>query len=409
MFVEMLPDDVTWFSSSQQGAPQMMGGTNGGMLEVLDACLINGYNELTVVSITKDNDYLTLNYGAAHGYLEKQFITIAGAEDPLLNGKHRVYSLTVNTITLYTPAVTSILGTIISKVAPLGWESIFGSDTPLKRAYRSTSSKSGKRVIYLDMDYPAAAGYHATQPARRAMVSVCQDMQVIGEQIGPLTSTVNNMAINPNGSLFWYQKRDYQKTGLVPNTPSKWRIVGNGEFFYFVVGWYANAALDNTYYSDVFGFGEFIGFQEGGSQDKTMVIASLNPNDAPTFNMGSTAALLQSRDDTAMGIFIMQGAQMERVNLSVYQLPDTSQVISGGGYFAYPSPLGSAIFTQPLRIGKSSANFVHGVMPTMMLIESSLTTDIYEGTIIDGLLILLVIRQPTTAKAIGYYGFYLGE
>lgn len=408
MFVEMLPDDVTWFSSSQQGAPQMMGGTNGGMLEVLDACLINGYNELTVVSITKDDDYLTLDYGAAHGYLEKQFITITGAEDPLLNGKHRVYSLTVNTITLYTPAVTSILGTIISKVAPLGWESIFGSATPLKRAYRSTSSKSGKRVIYLDMDYPAEAGYHATQPARRAMVSVCQDMQVMGEQIGPLTSTANDPITNPNGSLFWYQKRDAAKATAVPNTPSQWRIVGNKDIFFFIVGWFSNAALDATNYGEVFGFGEFVGFQEGGNQDKTVLFALQNPNDSLSASIGKLGSRLQSRDDTSMGVFIMQGAQMSRIGLSVVQQADTAISYSGGGYFSYPSPLGSALFTLPLRVANSSANFTHGVIPTMLFIESNLTTDTYDCEIIDNLLLIHVMRQSTTSKVTGYYGFYLG-
>lgn len=407
MFLETMPDDVTWFSSSQQGAQQMMGGSNGDMLKVLDACLIDGYNELPALSITKDDDTTTITFNSTHGYLNNQKIVITGADDPLLNGEHRVKNQTTTTITLYTPAVTSVAGTIIVKIAALGWESIFGSTDPLKRAYRSRSVSSGKRVLFLDMSYPNAGEYHATAPARRAMVSVCQDMQIMGEKIGDMTSTINNVETHANGTLFWQQKRASAKTALVPNTPSSWLIIGNKDFFYFLVGW-GVGVQDSTVHRDVFAFGEYVGLDPSIQEDKTFLSAYASNNDATSANIGSRGGWVSSFDEAKMGVYISTTGQMEFKPLSVVCVTANTILTSGGGSIAFPSPIGSNLFTMPMRIAHSTSNTIHGFMPSMLFIENSIAISSYDSNFVDGVLLAHVQKQPATSLTTAYYGFHLG-
>ena len=73
----------TWMHSGQLGAPQMNGaaGSNGQMLQVLDACLIDGFNPQTVTIATKTATTVTLTFGVSHGYEVGQLILVSGATD----------------------------------------------------------------------------------------------------------------------------------------------------------------------------------------------------------------------------------------------------------------------------------------------------------------------------------------
>src|SRR5690606_28768003 len=97
-----MSDRFTWMHSGQVGAPQMNGasGSNGQMLQVLDACLIDGFNPQTVTMATKTATTVTLTFGVVHSYAERQIVTVSGATDAALNGRHRVVSTTTNTITI---------------------------------------------------------------------------------------------------------------------------------------------------------------------------------------------------------------------------------------------------------------------------------------------------------------------
>lgn len=410
MFVETMPDDVTWFSSSQQGAPQMMGGSNGDMLKVLDACMIDGFGEAEATSVTKDLDETTIDFGVGHGYLSRQKVLISGAEDPLLNGTHKIRSLTATSITIYTPAVTSIAGTIVVKVAPLGWESIFGKTDPLKRAYRSLSPTSAKKVLYLDMTYPSAAGYHASSPAKRAIVSVCQDMQVLGEQIGSMLDSYHRYDLGVKGALFWYQKRGSSASTAVPSTVTNWKIVGNANFFYFLIGWGSSAGFDSTNYCDVFGFGEYIGLYDDPS-DKTFLMAAYNHQDDSAMNVGTIGAnIWTSAFRASIGAYFSSSdGKMAYENLSVIGSPSTTNLTSSRGYIKYPNAKGNALFTMPLRAAKSDAEVINGMMPSIAYIENKIDSTTYDATITDDILLAQVQGANSVSPTACYFGFYVGD
>lgn len=277
-----MSDKFTWMHSGQIGAPQMNGaaGSNGQMLQVLDDCLINGFNPQTVTIATKTATTVTLTFGVSHGYELSQIIEVSGATDAALNGRHRVTAKTATTVTIDAVGVAVTTGTIVTKVAHLGWESIFGSTDPLKRAYRSQNPQSSKTVLYLDMTLPAGHGYNATNPAKRAMVSICEDMTTLGVQINSYTDTTNNYATNVNGSLFWYQCRGLNKAAAVNDTQKRnWIIVGNDHYFWLISEWQTYRAYGGLL-RDPYGFGDLLGLDGILSTNNcALICGSALPND----------------------------------------------------------------------------------------------------------------------------------
>ena len=235
----MADSNLTWMHSGQAGAPQMSGAsTEGQMFGVLDAALIEGFNPQTAVSVTKTATTATLTYAYAHHYELMQLVLVTGATDSKLNGKWRVIEKTNTSITLDAVGVTTLTGTIVTKIAPLGFESIFGKVNAKKRAYRSANLAGTRTVLFLDSTLPTGHGYSTTSPAKRVMVDLCKDMTVLGTQIGSYTATFNNKPTVKNGKMFWYQARGSAKADEVDGTnPSEWVIVGNGDYFYFFTSW----------------------------------------------------------------------------------------------------------------------------------------------------------------------------
>lgn len=406
MIINSTPNDVTWFSSSQIGSPQITSTDADGLIRVLDACLVTGWGQKNALSATIDADLITINYGSGHNYYLHQKIAISGADDSLLNGLHKIVSVTNNTVTIKVDGVISTGGSITSKVAPLGWESIFGKSDPLRRAYRSLASSSAKRVIYLDMGYPESAGYHATSPSRRAMVSVCSDMQVIGEQIGSYTDVINNKAANGNGSLFWYQSRGASKASSVSATPVEWKVIGNGDFFYITVSWSHDPSYIGRYIQDMFGFGEYAALEAVG-QDSSFLMAIRNVNDSST---SLRAGSLGARMDGVAGstyIFALNNTGFSENYLTVISGGVTVGVYSGLTGAPFPSSRGNFLFTHVPKISGNDKSII-GIMPSMLFIDHS-TNGGYDNELIDGVLMVRVSRASDSTPTIGNIGFYVGD
>ena len=74
---------LKWYLFSSGSAPQLSN-SQGALISVLDACLVNGYNIQNVSSISKDGLYITFNFLNPHGYLNYQVIELSEFVDPLL-------------------------------------------------------------------------------------------------------------------------------------------------------------------------------------------------------------------------------------------------------------------------------------------------------------------------------------
>lgn len=399
MIINSTPSNVKWFSSSQSSMPTINSTDENGIIKILDACLINGGIERSVLSVTIDGNNVTLDFGSGHGFNLYQIIYISGADDALINGNHKVIDMTNNTATIEVVGALVDTGVIKAKISPLGYESIFGTTDPLKRAYRSLASSSAKRVLYLDMSYPDEAGYHATSPARRAMVDICEDMQELGVQINSYTSVINNKPTNKNGALFWYQARATSKTTAINSFIVPWVVIGNGDFFYLCIGFSSYSSYIISGIKETYGFGEYIALDK--AVDATFLIAPNSNDDIATNYYSGFGAQFGTALDNQ--VFIGSDSGFNKNMIGV--VGDISGY-SGATGGSYPSPSGNFLFTLPLKVLDSTKSII-GFMPAYLFIEHQML-GANDGQVIDGCLISRAQKSNINAPSPANVGFYVG-
>lgn len=134
--------DIKVFVHTNTNAPQLQNAF-GSMIDVLDACLVNGFGSQAVATLTASGTTVTATYGSAHNYLQYQVTKIAGVNQTEFNGEHRILTVPdANTITFElaaVPSVTTATGTITSSLPSLGWLKPFSGTG--KAAYRSSKIK----------------------------------------------------------------------------------------------------------------------------------------------------------------------------------------------------------------------------------------------------------------------------
>lgn len=410
----------TWMHAGQVGAPQMAGAKNseGQLLQVLDACLIDGFNPQTAISLSKTATSVTLVYGVAHGYELSQDVMVTGASDSNLNGRHRVIAKTDTSLTISAAGVTSVTGTIVTKVAPLDFESIFGVTDPLKRAYRSKNIQSTQTVLYLDMGLPASHGYNSANPAKRAMVDLCENMTTLGVQINSYTSAFNKRPTNRNGQMFWYQARGYTKSTAVSDTDNNdWVVVGNGDFFYLFNDW-QRYMLDTAKNRDWYAFGDVPSFYEGDNFN-CFWAGAINKNDATSmywaFNKatlgGDPNAYSYTYSPAAVGFFIKPSTgtgNLQSVSLSVDGVE--SHTLASG---AEPSALAATDINNDTLIGLpiylSSKKSLRGIAPNLKALPHDLLSNLsLDLAIADGNLLVAVSKDGNSDNNFGFFALSLG-
>lgn len=400
MIINSTPSNVTWFSSAQSSMPTINSMDKNGIIKILDACLVNGGIERSVLSVTIDGNNVTLDFGSGHSFNLYQIIYISGSDDALINGNHKVIDMTNNTATIEVVGALVDTGVIKANIAPLGYESIFGTTDPLKRAYRSLASSSAKRVLYLDMSYPDDAGYHATAPARRAMIDICEDMQTLGVQINSYTSGINNKPTNKNGALFWHQARGTSKTTGIDDFTVPWMVIGNGDFFYLCIGMSSYATFRLNGIKETYGFGEYIALDK--TTDATFLIAPNRDDDSVT----SYYSEFGSYFGTTTYSYIFSSAG-NNFNKSMISFAGDSTGYSGVTGGAYPSPSGNFLFTLPLKILDTTKSII-GFMPAYLFIEHQMLGN-NDGQVIDGCLISRTQRTGGSQSVqLANVGFYVG-
>lgn len=218
--------NTKWFSSGMAGAP-VLSGQAGALLSVLNACLVNGFNLLTLDSLVVAGNVATATKNG-HGYLLHQIIEIAGATPAGLNGQWRVTAITANTFTFTTSGISdqAATGTITAKTAGCGWETPFtGTNVAV---YRSASAQ--------------ASGNHA--------VRVTDTGNTTATCLAAEDWTDVNTAVNSIRTFY------LPKSSTADATARGWNIIADDRTLYFAVSW-------NGGKRDVFSWGEFKSFLAG--------------------------------------------------------------------------------------------------------------------------------------------------
>ncbi len=225
---------VKYMTSDFAGAPRCSG-TAGDMIALLDACLINGFNLLSVVSISVAGEVATVDFGTAHGYIAGQIVLIDGASPTDLNGEKYVTTVSTSEITFDATGVAdgSATGTITCKTAPLGsWEK---SHTGVnKAAYKSTdpaSSQLNLRVDDTNDYYCVCRGY--------------ESMTDIDTGVGVFPSKTQY------GNGYVWMKSNYANTDA-----RDWVLIGDSMMFYLFNTWRSGYHVASTYF-----FGDIVSYK----------------------------------------------------------------------------------------------------------------------------------------------------
>jgi len=266
--------DIKFFVHTNNNAPQLQN-AYGSMINVLDACLVNGINIGTVSSLTASGTTVTALFSSAHNLMQYQVIKITGASQPEFNGEHRILTVpNVQSVTFElaaAPSTTTATGTISASLPSLGWEKPFSSinlNGGGKAAYRSTNlllpSRPFLRVVdELDPEYAATYAKYA----KVGLIESMSGIDVFGGVQGPYDgaqpeknwkSTGSGSDVI-NGWAKWYYARNngYQvdasaDTSAPLNGDRTYYVVGNSDFFYIL----PSPSMDIVY-SYIYGFGRF--------------------------------------------------------------------------------------------------------------------------------------------------------
>jgi len=249
---------VNFYQSSDTGAPTVSG-TAGHLINVLDACLINGYNSQTI-TITRSGATATASC-TSHGFNSYETILISGANEAEYNGTFRITNITANTFdfTVTGSPTTPATGTITAKVNPAGWTKPFSGTN--KAAYRSDG---GNRLYYRISDDGTGSQAYARMVGYETMTTVDAG-----------TGVFLPTSILADG---WY----ILKSSAVSGATRDWKILATDKFCFL---WINQSTILTA--SGSFVFGDFTSVKSG------------DPYDSITFGNTGTGYTSNNWDDFA--------------------------------------------------------------------------------------------------------------
>lgn len=200
---------VRWFHSDMADAP-ILRGEAGALIELLDACLINGFCTRTLTSLVVSGGVATASIPAGNPYDQYAVIRIGGASIAALNGDHRIDTAGASSFTFPAPGVPdgAATGTMTVIRSPAGWTKPFSGTN--KAAYQGDENST---QLYLRVDdsealYSNVRGYENLT-----------DIDT-GTGLFPTTAQQAN---------YWWNKSNAAGTA-----PRKWTLVADGAMLFFI-------------------------------------------------------------------------------------------------------------------------------------------------------------------------------
>jgi hypothetical protein len=323
---------------------------SGSLINVLDACLVNGFGEVSAVSLTIDGSGIaTLTTSSDHGYRrEETRILIQGADQTALNREWIIKDIPSPTTLRFDVSGTNLenstaTGTITCKIAPLGWTKEYSGTN--KAVYRAAGGN--RPYLYIDdtSPYSRVRGY-------RSMTS--------------LTNGVDPFPTEQqfSGGGYWNHWCDPSHYNSYSNSLT-WHLVGDDRFFYLGCTFYCNdGCSDNSrpqLYRSCYFFGEFPSYktndinnliiQHARGQPSSVIGKTHNSAIQDEFYFSANYQgkyLIGRADNTANSQtrFILSAplgypattATTDDSIASRYSVLSKRNVITGGGiHFAYPT------------------------------------------------------------------------
>lgn len=370
-----------YFTNLMTGAPQL---TNawGDLVNLLDACLVNGFNLKTLTTLTQSGGVATATVAAGHGFAVDQVVLIAGAAEPEYNGEARVLTATATTFTfgIVGTAAAASTGTITAKVAPLGFEIAFTGTN--KRVYRSKNILSNRPYLRVDNSLDPA---YTTTYAKKGKVTMAEGMTDVDTFVAnsgrapydPASPTKNEIGTGSGVSAYdgWYKwyyaKQDPYNYGdsTAPNAGNRsWVLIGDDRGFYLFNEW-------QIYGRATYAFTDFLSFRSGDVYNTVLAasefyaVASQASGYGPV-SFGSFAHSLNYGGMVLMRDHLQVGGTVRCGCVSLGT--KNSQQISGSDTgVPWPNGPDYSLILHPVYLMQESTGHLRGKLPGIMWVHNN--------------------------------------
>lgn len=353
---------VKFLHSAMAGAP-ILNRDAGAVVNLLDACLVNGFGTGTVDSLVVANNVATVTRAAGHPMEVGAVALIAGATPSSLNGEKKVLSFTTTTYTFDATGISNqtATGTITHKLAPLGWSKPF-SGTNIG-VYRSTN-------IQGTQDFLRVNDSHSGDGSSNQHVGV--------RGYGNMTDVNTGTDIFPTTLQHAITSYRWGKDFDNGVTAREWVLFGDDRMFYF---WHVHrgnpATPSDRAYSTTNFFGDFIAFKSPDpyaciiNGDSAITEVEGGYPTALPYSIFSTNAQMTFCPRSATGI----GSAVSMVKTIPYlMMTSSSGVFSGvSGAGAFPNTSDYGLNLYPSYIKDSSPFNLRGRFPGVYFTDQSIS------------------------------------
>lgn len=337
------------YRSQDLGAPALSGQI-GQFITFLDAILVNGYNSVSVTSLTRSGSTATAVCAAPHGLSTGDVALVAGAGQTDYNVEAVVTVVNGTTFTYdVAGAPTSpATGTITAKRAPLGYTKVFTGTN--KAAYRANDTSGLRHFLRVQDDGGTPGG------TRECRLWSYEAMTDVDTGTGPYPTAGQNS----NG---YYQ----MKSSSTEGTQRAWCLVGDGKIFYLFVD-YGGAAASGvsstgTFYATV--FGDILSYKVGDAYASVLAACTTaNSTSSPPQSLGAQQTSINSPTSFSSSMNIAR--DFTAVLGSRYVGLMASGLGSGMGfntYIAYPHQVDNGFYINPVQVTQGSPAVIRGKMP----------------------------------------------
>lgn len=221
--------DVKWHTSSFAGAT-VISNVAGRLVDMLDAVLVNGYNNHTVSSITVASGVATVTTADDHLFTDYTCIAVSGVTNlTALNGSWKSTVTGARTFTFPTSAADgSATGSMSAKTAPLGWSKPFSGTQ--KGMYKAAGGgQRCLRVHHTNQQLAYIRGFEGASSVDTGTNPFPTTTQVTGEGLFLLTNYPNQTAA------------------------TEWMLFGDDRFFVLMINGHKGTASDTMWGMYTFG------------------------------------------------------------------------------------------------------------------------------------------------------------
>ncbi len=229
---------IKTLSSFQYDSP-VVSGEYDKIIGLFDACLVSGFNNQELDSLSSVGTVATGTVSAGHNLSDGDTVRINGAVPTDYNGDYKIFdcSTTEFSYTLSSSTTSPAAGTITCKIAPLDW--VPGLTGTHKKVFQQGGGNGRylrvNEVVVETIDYYYGGG---PRHGRFNFYESMEDVEV-GSPVPSLYDVYVVKSVTEN------------------NTQREWFLVGNEKQFYLFIN--ATAQVPSFFYSSYF-FGDFNSF-----------------------------------------------------------------------------------------------------------------------------------------------------